>query len=652
MADVDDRNSGMFGDLDAYIRLPRLDGLWLSPDGRRLVVGVATPAADLRRYVPALWELDPDGRRPARRLTHSDEGETGAGFTPSGDLLFVSKRQQPDVPGLWRQPAGGGDAEVLARLPGGVRGVVAESGTLLLGSALLPDSTTLADDEARRAARKAAGVTAVPHERYPIRYWDRELGPDRTRLFTGTLDTKLELRDLTGDVGWALDVDCVWDLAPDGRTAVAVWTVDEPGGAERRTLVAIDLSTGERRTLADDPDHQYGAPKVSPDGTRVAVVVQRRATPHDPGDRWLGVVPIAGGAVHALTGSWDRWPHAATWTPDGGALVVPADDGGRTPLWRVDARTGEVTRLTPDDGAYTDVRVAPDGRSAYALRSAIDHPPHPVRVALDGSGDVSALPGPAEPVLVAGPLTEVSTTAADGTPLRGWLSLPPGASAASPVPLLLWIHGGPLRSWSGWSWRWNPWLAVARGYAVLQPDPAPSTGYGVDFVARAWGGWGGVPYSDVLALTDAALARPDLDATRTAAMGASFGGYLANWIATHTDRFTAIVTHASLWALDQLTATTDRADEFLRMMTPDVASANSPHHLADRVSTPMLVIHGDKDYRVPVSEALRLWWDLSSRSTVEHQLLLFPDEGHWITGPGNVKAWYEAVFAFLDRHLR
>ena len=179
---------------------------------------------------------------------------------------------------------------------------------------------------------------------------------------------------------------------------------------------------------------------------------------------------------------------------------------------------------------------------------------------------------------------------------------------------MLWVHGGPLGSWNAWHWRWNPWLLVAQGYAVLLPDPALSTGYGQDFIQRGWGAWGFAPYTDLMAATDAACAHPGVDETRTAAMGGSFGGYMANWIAGHTDRFDAIVTHASLWALDQFGPTTDGAYWWAREMTPEMAERNSPHRFVGQIRTPMLVIHGDKDYRVPIGEALRLWYELLTES--------------------------------------
>jgi len=234
--------------------------------------------------------------------------------------------------------------------------------------------------------------------------------------------------------------------------------------------------------------------------------------------------------------------------------------------------------------------------------------------------------------------------------------LPEGADAARPAPLLLWIHGGPLNSWNAWSWRWNPLLAVARGFAVLLPDPALSTGYGLDFIARGWDSWGDAPYTDLMAITDAAESRDDIDGEKTAAIGGSFGGYMANWIAGHTDRFTAIVSHASLWALDQFNGTTDDSQYWQSIFSPQGMIDNSPHHSVRDIETPMLVIHGDHDYRVPVGESLRLWSELAEHharpdGTTVHKFLYFPDENHWVLKPQHAVLWYETVFAFLDQHV-
>jgi dipeptidyl aminopeptidase/acylaminoacyl peptidase len=196
---------------------------------------------------------------------------------------------------------------------------------------------------------------------------------------------------------------------------------------------------------------------------------------------------------------------------------------------------------------------------------------------------------------------------------------------------------------------------------VLLPDPALSTGYGAGWLARAWPHRAAQVWADVEAVLDEALRRPELDATRTACLGASFGGYMTNWIAGHTDRFGAIVTHAGLWALDQQHTTTDAANWKSWIFGtpaehPEWYAQNSPHRFIDAITTPMLVVHGNRDYRVPVSEALRLWWDLVSHfdgepDQLSHRFLQFTNENHWILSPGNAQTWYDTVLDFVDQHL-
>ncbi|HEX6232630.1 MAG TPA: S9 family peptidase [Jiangellaceae bacterium] len=655
-----------FHDLDAYVALPRTGGLAISPDGTRLATSVATLSADKTKYVNAVWQVDAAGEQPARRLTRSAKGEAGPAFLPTGDLLFTSARPDPEakdgdeVPLLWLLPAGGGEARVVAKRPGGIGGVVVarEAGTIVVSSDTLLSSTDANDEDAKRKDRKERKVSAILHERYPVRYWDHDLGPGAPRLFAGRLDDdeRVELRDLTPDAGPAL-IEASYDISADGTTIVTTWHAEEVG-ALRATLVAIDVATGERRTLLDEEDFEYSSPAISPDGTHVAAIRESRSTPTEPPDMTLVVVSLVDGSVREVAGNWDRWPSCPSWTPDGAALIVTADNNGRAPVFRIDVDSGNVTQLRLDDAAYIDVVVAPDGASIYALRTSYLTPPTPVRLDARTAGQVpQPLPAPAPTPQLPGRLTEVSTAASDGVTVRAWLALPEGASESDPVPMLLWVHGGPLHSWNAWQWRWNPWLAVARGYAVLLPDPALSTGYGRDFIRRGWGNWGAAPYADLMAITDAAVERPDIDSERTAALGGSFGGYMANWIAVSTDRFRAIVTHASLWALDQFWRTTDASWYWEREMTPEMTEANSPHLRADKIVTPMLVIHGDKDYRVPIGEALRLWYDLASRAKagnggeLPHKFLYFPDENHWILTPEHIKIWYQTVFAFLAHHV-
>ena len=644
-----------FASFDDYLELARVDSLAMAPDGSRLVATVSELDDDGNELVSALWEVDPSGTGAARRLTRSKKGEKAPTFHPDGSVLFVSGRDadDDDPPALWRLPAIG-EAERLLTRPGGVaRAVVARTdGTIVVATNTLPGSADAEADEKRRTARKDAKVKAVLHTASPVRFWDHDLGPDEVRLVS-LGDTGADPIDLTPNPGRALD-EAAFAITPDGATVITEWNVPDEPGYPRSRLVAIDVETGTHRTLADESGIFYGSPAVSRDGAS-AVCVRMVDSSYDAPARFsLWVIDLASGEGRELVADPDVWPAEPQFSADGSAIFFTADEQGHRPVFRVDLATGAVTRVTAS-GHYTNVSVHPDGSTLYALRDAVDSPPRPVRLDATGpDGEPQYLLAPGE-TDAPGRIERVQATAADGTPIGAWLVLPDDASADQPVPLLLWIHGGPLSSWNSWSWRWNPWLLVGKGYAVLLPDPALSTGYGARMIERGWGQWGGAPYTDLMAVTDAVQARADIDETRTAAMGGSYGGYMANWVAGHTDRFRCIVTHASLWALDGFQATTDHPAYWMREWglpteQPERYAEWSPHHFLKAITTPMLVIHGDKDYRVPIGEALRLWWDLQ-REQVESSYLYYPDEGHWVLKPGNARVWYDTVWAWLAKHV-
>jgi dipeptidyl aminopeptidase/acylaminoacyl peptidase len=716
-----------FHDLTDFVAIPRAAGLRLAPDGSWLAAPVQTLSADGKKYLTSIWRIDPQGG-PARRLTRSAEGEASPRFLPDGSLIFLSRRPDTgagrarpgaapgDAAALWLLPPGGGEARIVAALPGGVAAaeVARDAETVVVSSPVLPAAgqshrspgregpgqgdlgqgglggravppdggspggsppgDSAADDEKLRKERGDAGVTAILHESAPVRFWDHDLGPDQLRLFALDPERLAEAeqarpgreegtgwRDLTPEPGRALD-EQHFELSPDGASVITGWWHWAPAGQSHTELVTIDVATGKRRVLLSVPEYNFGDPRVSPDGRLIVCQREKQQTAAEPLDVTLVAVEDDGPGASGESGrdllpGLDRWPGESAWSHDSQAVYFVADDAGRRPVFRVDVATGEVTRVTRDDGAYSDLNPAPDGRYLYALRAAVDSPPTPVRIDLapGAPSEPVALPCPGTPLTLPGRLEEVEATADDGHPIRSWLVLPDGASADQPVPLVLWVHGGPMGSWNTWAWRWNPWLMAARGYAVLLPDPALSTGYGRAFVARGHRDWGARPCADIMAATDAAVARPDIDADRVAMMGGSYGGYMANWMAGHTDRFRAIVSHAGLWALDQMFGTTDQPmfwrPQFGDPLTePEMYEANSPNRHIARIRTPMLVIHGNKDYRVPVGEALRLWWDLS-RYGAEAKFLYFPDENHWILTPGNARIWYETVLAFLAQHV-
>jgi len=659
-----------FNDLSEYVKLPRLSGLALAPDGTRLVTTVQELSADGTRFLTAAWEIDPLGARPPRRLTRSAKGESTPAFLPDGTLLFRSARPAPDTPeedeagesALWALPPGGGEADRVVTRPGGVNAYATARATdrVAFAGSLLPGAETVARDAELRKARTKAKVTAVLHEGPVVRHWDHDLGPGTPHIFT--VDKPgAEAVDCGEGAPWEQSIA----LSPNGSlVAYNTLLADDPE-ALRDAVVVADAATGKRLRLISQPEDEVFAPVFTPDGQQLICGHKHLSTYDHSFDYtlWLFDAIDDDDPGRPLLPGVELWPSSPVVSPvpgPDGELVVffSADELGRRPVFRLDVhadgRTG-LTRLT-SDGAYTDLQVAPDGLTLYALRAAVDAPPAPVRLdAYAPDQQPVPLPTPGEVGPLPGSLTEVHTSAEDGTALRAWLVLPEGASAEQPAPLLLWVHGGPQHSWNSWQWRWNPWLAAARGYAVLLPDPALSTGYGTRMHERGWGNWDGAPYTDVLALTDAALERPDLDGERTAMMGGSFGGYMANWIATRTDRFQAIVTHAGLWNLDTFVGATDFPHYWRRahgdpLTRRERYEAYSPHLHAAQIHTPMLVIHGDRDYRVPIGEALGLWADLV-RFDVPAKFLYFPDEGHWILKPNHIQLWYQTVFNFLAHHV-
>jgi dipeptidyl aminopeptidase/acylaminoacyl peptidase len=659
-------------DFERYLTLPRLSGLRLSPDGRRLVLAIGGVHVSGTKMASALWQVDPAGVEPPRRLTRAAAGESGAAFLPDGSLLFTSARPDPDAKepeaepqaALWLLPADGGEARLLAAPRGGADTVVSarDARVAAFTAALYPGAASLEADAEREKARKDAGVEALLFERYPIRHWDHYLGPRERHLLAFAPPEREDEpvptpRDLLPEPADGLE-EMGFDVTADGATVVAAVRDLHALRRPSAELVALDVATGTRRTLVGD-GAWYDAPVCSPDGTRVACVREELGDPDHAERAMLWLLDLASGEGRDPLPGLDLWPHGIAWAPDSSAVFFLADQAGHTAAFRLELATGEVTCLVAE-GQLSDLCPSPDGRLVYALRSTLRVPNEIVRFdarAANQTPEVVPSPALTEAALEApGSVTRIEGHASDGAAIGAWLVLPPGASAAQPAPLIVFVHGGPLGSWlNGWQWRWNAQLLAARGYAVLLPDPAISTGYGQAFIQRGWGRWGEEPYTDMIATVEAAVARPEIDATRTALMGGSFGGYMANWVAGQTDRFRCIVTHASLWELRGFHGTTDTGAWWeLEMGDPYRDPSRyvdySPALHLDAIRTPMLVIHGERDARVPISEAWRLWTDLQ-RHGVPSRFLYFPDENHWVLKPQNARLWYATVLAFLDEHV-
>ncbi|MFJ2742782.1 S9 family peptidase [Streptomyces sp. NPDC087440] len=655
-----------FHDLSAFFATPRVGALALSPDGTRLVAAVQSLNTEGTAYVSGLWDVDPAGEREPLRLTRSVKGESAPKFAADGTLHFLSGRENTDAAAekgegkdgatLWALPERG-EARRIARHPGGISGyaLAARTDAFVYSGSLLPGAADAEAHAKLTKAREEAKVTAILYEGGPTRFWDHDLGPGEQHAFVRGLAEDAAPVDAGGQ--GAVDEGGV-ALSPDGtRVAYGRFVRGRVPNENRSAVVVADAATGAELHVVDRPGFQYDSPVFTSDGTAVVLVRELEETYETPYDMTLVRIDVATGEETDLLPGFDNWPGGVAVSPvaGDGTLWFTADELGHHPVFRRDA-DGTVTRLTAS-GAYGSLQVSPDASTLYALRTNIDEAPVPVRLAATGEDQSPvALKAPGTLPHLPGTLTEVETTGEDGFPLRAWLAVPDGASADAPAPLLVFVHGGPQGSWNAWTWRWNPWPFVARGYAVLMPDPALSTGYGQKMHERGWGQWGGQPYRDLMALTDATEARDDIDETRTGLAGGSYGGYMANRVATSTGRFRGIMSHASIWDTAAFQNDSDASWFFRRIFghsetRPERHRANSPVLGASRITTPMLVIHGALDYRVPVGQGMALFQDLQ-RFEVPAKFLYFPDENHWVLKPNHAVVWYETVLNFFDEKVK
>ena len=659
--------------VEQHIALSRVSEIAASPCGTWLAVAVQRLDRDGAKYASDLWKVPTDGGA-AVQLTRGDCKDAAPCFRHDGALAFLSNRQpneiKPDEEAekrmqVWLLPREGGEPKQLTDEPLGVEGFrfAKSASRLVLFAPVLPGVPPEKQRE-WAAKRDKNGPSARRFKAQPVRHWDHWLHDNADMAVTHLIacDAAGANRvDLTPEARREFAIEPALDVSADGKWVVA--TRQTPGKDREldTTLLVIDIESKSSRVLGATDNVNFEAPAFSPDGCYIAAVRMTRSAKTVP--RPLTTIfDVASGDMRQIAPQWDRWPSPACWSADGKRLFVTADDAGDTAVFAIDVASGKVERITSVacGGTHCNLAVLADGRVAGIRSTLLDAPECFVVEARPESAPkaLACLSGYAG----AHDWAEVerfSVPSTDGTPIHSFLVKPKGAAAASRLPLLFWIHGGPIgMDQDGWHWRWNPLLLVAQGYAVALPNPRGSTGFGQAFIQGIWGNvWGDQCYRDLMAVADALEARPDIDAERTMAMGGSFGGYMTNWIGTQTKRFKCLITHASVATMAQFTGTTDHPAWWYLEMGGEDPYADmerfdryAPIRYVKNWKTPVLIIHGERDYRCPINEGLNLFEALQYHG-VDSELLVFPDENHWILKPRNAVAWYEAVLEFTGRHL-
>ena len=638
--------------------LSRIGTPTVSKDGRWMVWAQRETDLDADRGRFDLWRLDltKPGAAPEKLLADPQKDENDPQIV--GNTVYFAMDDA-----IWSVPITGGTPRRLTDFKGGFNGFkVAPTGDkIVVWADRLPGAPSLEEPMIRKRADAGSGRT---YDQLFVRHWDTWSDGKRSQLFVLPLTAagargngKAVVGPLVGDTpskpfGGAEEVS--W--SPDGKTLY--FALREAGRIES-TSTNLDIfevpADGSRApvNLTVDNKATDNQPVVSPDGRTLAWFAMRR--PGYEADRQVLMLrDLATGRMTSLTEKWDRSVGSIAWAPDSRSLYVTADDTQETPLFRVDAKTGQVTRLT-QQGHVGAVAVTPTG-PIIALDS-LTAPADFYRVAGSGTPQRLTNVNAAKLAGIDMPTVErFSFTGANNDTVWGYAVKP--ANSTGKVPIAYMVHGGPQGSSNNsWSYRWNPAVFAGAGYGLVAVDFHGSTGYGQAFTDSIRNNWGGWPLEDLKKGLSAATTKFTwLDADNACALGASYGGYMMNWIEGQwPDRFKCIVQHDGVFDARAMAYETEELwfDEWEHggktyYEDPEAFEKWNPVHHVAKWKTPQLVITGEKDFRIPYTQGLAAFTALQRRG-IPSRLLVFPNENHWVLKPKNSRQWYREVIGWMDK---
>lgn len=648
-------------DVWALHRLLRVSDAQLSPDGTTVAFVAARPSLAENSKETHIYTIPVSGGE-ARRLTFEGTVNERPRWSPdSRKIAFLSDRSGSTQ--IWLMDADGARSTQVTDIPTEAGGLLfsRDGEHLIFTSRVFPECSGDFDCNREGLKRQEEDpVKAKLYENLLYRHWNRWDDGRRSHLFVTSLSEESRPRDLTPgpyDVPpFSLGGPDGYDVSPDGfEVCFTMKTARSPATSTNSDLYVVPLEGGDPVAITSNLAAD-ASPRYSPDGRYIAYRAQKR--PGYESDRFrLMVYNRYTGEVKNLTESLDRWVTGIAWAPDSTRLFFTAEDRGREPIFTVPAEGGGTRVAVFGDAHHGDVQLTPDGKSVIYTGHSGSHPVEIFRGFASG-GPPEQLTNLNEDVMSEYETTsfeEITYESSDGASISGFVVKPPDFDFERKYPLLLLIHGGPQGAWGeSWSYRWNAQVFAGAGFVVFMPNPRGSTGYGQALIDAINGDWGGMVYEDIMAGLDYVQRRPYIDSDKVVAAGASYGGYMINWILGHTDRFQALVSHAGVYDLRSMFGSTEELWfplwEFhgAPWDNPSIYETWSPSNFVKNFNTPTLVVHGQKDYRVPVTQGMQLFTALQLQE-VPSQFLYFPDEGHWILKPRNSVHWYQTVIDWLKR---
>jgi dipeptidyl aminopeptidase/acylaminoacyl peptidase len=661
--------------VEDLVNMERVGTPGVSPDGTRIVYTVRSTDMARNKGHTDLYLVDLRAANPApQRLTSEAASSTDPEWSPAGDAIyFLSSRSGSSQ--VWRLPVNtvGAQAMQVTNLPLDVDAfhVSPKEDRIVFSSAVYRDCADLACTKARLDAREKDKASGKLYNHLFVRHWDTWSDGRNAVLFSAPFDGKGQVSAAPVSLSGSLDGDVPskpfgdreeFRFSPDGKNVV--FSVRIAGNTEAWStnfdLYTIPAAGGQapRNLTADNPAWDTKG-VYSPDGGTIAYLAMTR--PGFEADRYhIVLLDVATGKKRHVAESWDRSPGNLQWAPDGKSLIADAEDVGQHRLFSIDVASGKVTPLTGEGsiGGY-DLR----GNTLAYTQTSLASSAQLFATTL-GQGKTVQLTHQNTDRLAGvrwGEYEQFTFKGAGGDTVHGYVMKPWNYEPGKKYPIAFLVHGGPQGSFgNGWSYRWNPQVYAGAGYATVFIDFHGSTGYGQKFTDAISGDWGGKPLEDLKKGLAAATAKYAwLDRSNACALGASYGGYMMNWIEGNwSDGFKCIVNHDGVFDTRGMAYSTEEqwftdwengGGPYFAM--PDKHEKFNPVRFVNKWKTPMLVVQGDMDFRIPTAQGLSTFTALQ-RKGIESELLVFPDENHWVLKPANSVLWHHTVMSWLDKHIK
>ena len=648
------------------LKVRRVGDPQVSPKGDLVAFTITDMDTTANRGTTQIY-LVPLSGGEMRQLTNDENSSASPRWSPDGEkLAFVSARDGEDQ--IWTIDVSSGGLKKITSISTGAGDPVWSPDGSLIGftSEIYPECKDDACNKRMSDARAQSKVKPHVADRLLYRHWKSWKDGKRSHIFVVSSQGG-EARDLTpGDYDappFSLGGMTDYAFSADSKELAFASNHDKVEATSTNSDIwIVSVRGGAAKNLTANNHGYDGSPRFSSDGRFLAY--RSQTTPGFESDRFrLMLYDRKTGRAQSVTETLDSWVDEYTFSPDNQTIYLTAEDRGRNPIYSVSANGGPVRKVLAD-GFNGEISVTRDGRSFVFSRSSMAKPAEIYRANIDGAG--------ATPLTTTNdafissfklqPGEEVTWTGAEGAKVAGWIVKPANFNPRRKYPLVVLIHGGPQGAWgNNWGYRWNPQMWANNGYIAFMPNPRGSTGYGQRFLNEISGDWGGKVFVDISNGVAMAANLPYVDKNRIGAAGASYGGYMIDWIEGHNNdpRFTykVLVSHDGVYNLTAMYGATEELwfPEWEFKGTPwtnkPMYERWSPHNFVQNFKTPILVITNDLDFRVPVTEGLQMF-TAAQRMGVESKLVDFSDEGHWVQKPGNSVFWYNTVLDWLDKHLK